>query len=174
MIMKYKYRMLIDVLKRSILYKAPNAVLSLFFRDNRGVYSIYENIKNKSLQWNSQNFVALVKVCISLVCSCLLFPIVGVYYLINIFLLRRVYLPRIEVSITTFCSLKCKDCSNLMQFYDKPYHVSAEQVIASIERVLNAIDSLEQLVILGGEPFLHPEFERIINYANKHKKVRTV
>ena len=43
----------------------------------------------------------------------------------------------IDLMLTEKCSLKCKDCSNLMQLYAKPIDQDFEMVISSIDIFLN-------------------------------------
>ena len=49
-------------------------------------------------------------------------------------------LKSIDVQITEKCSLKCKDCSNLMQYYKKPIDADFEILTKSIDKILNAVD----------------------------------
>lgn len=59
----------------------------------------------------------------------------------------------LDVVITECCSLKCRNCSNLMQYYHKPENLDPEEVINSLRRILGAV-RVSQLKILGGEPFV--------------------
>ena len=69
---------------------------------------------------------------------------------------RRRYpdtIVHLDVVITECCSLRCRDCSNLMQYYHKPENLDAGEIISSLRRILSAV-RVEQLKILGGEPFV--------------------
>ena len=59
----------------------------------------------------------------------------------------------LDVVITECCSLKCRNCSNLMQYYESPANLDPEEVISSLKRVLKAV-RVARLKILGGEPFV--------------------
>ena len=59
----------------------------------------------------------------------------------------------LDVVITECCSLKCRNCSNLMQYYHKPENLDPEEVINSLRRIFGAV-RVSQLKILGGEPFV--------------------
>ena len=59
----------------------------------------------------------------------------------------------LDVVITECCTLKCRNCSNLMQYYKSPANLDAEEVISSLRRVLKAVRA-GRLKILGGEPFV--------------------
>ena len=69
---------------------------------------------------------------------------------------RRKYpdtIVRLDVVITECCSLRCRDCSNLMQYYSKPENLDAGEVISSLNKIFEAM-RVSQLKILGGEPFV--------------------
>ena len=59
----------------------------------------------------------------------------------------------LDVVITECCTLKCRNCSNLMQYYKTPANLDADEVISSLSRILKAV-RVERLKILGGEPFV--------------------
>lgn len=69
---------------------------------------------------------------------------------------RRKYpdtIVHLDVVITECCTLRCRNCSNLMQYYHKPENLNADEVIASLRRLFTAV-RVSQLKILGGEPFV--------------------
>ena len=69
---------------------------------------------------------------------------------------RRKYpdtIVHLDVVITECCSLRCRDCSNLMQYYHHPENLDGDVIIKSLGRILSAM-KVEQLKILGGEPFV--------------------
>lgn len=49
----------------------------------------------------------------------------------DIFVRRKLYLPYLEVVVTTKCSLICRDCGNLMQYYSKPYDLDKDYVMSA-------------------------------------------
>ena len=69
---------------------------------------------------------------------------------------RRKYpdtIVHLDVVITERCTLRCRDCSNLMQHYRKPEDPGVDEVIYSLKRLLSSM-RIEQLKILGGEPLI--------------------
>ena len=42
---------------------------------------------------------------------------------------KKIWLDELEVPITTCCSLCCRNCANLLQYYEVPSHVPSEQII---------------------------------------------
>lgn len=92
----------------------------------------------------------------------------------KIFILGKVYLPYIEMVVTTKCSLRCKDCSNLMQYYNKPYDVDFEVIKKSIEKLTNAVDKIQIFRILGGEPFLYPYLDEMLKILISCQKIKVI
>ena len=70
----------------------------------------------------------------------------------------NVYLPSLDFVITERCSLKCKYCSNLMQYYGHPYNCDADLAATSLHRVLDIVEEIGELRIIGGEPFMNQKF----------------
>lgn len=69
----------------------------------------------------------------------------------------------VDVVITERCSMKCKDCSNLMQYYVNPKDSDLDVLFSSIDRLLKSVDSIYEFRVLGGEPFINKEIHKIIN-----------
>lgn len=72
---------------------------------------------------------------------------------------RRKYpdtIVHLDVVITECCSLRCRSCSNLMQYYHHPGNLDAEEVISCLRRIFAAV-RVSQLKILGGEPLVCPK-----------------
>ena len=59
----------------------------------------------------------------------------------------------LDVVLTECCSLKCRNCSNLMQYYQHPENLDAEEVVAGLKRIFASM-RVSQLKLLGGEPFV--------------------
>lgn len=77
--------------------------------------------------------------------------------------------------ITEQCSLRCRDCSNLMQYYASPCNFSVAELQRNLDRALEVAEKVFDLRVLGGEPFMNPaladiiekylEDERVVNIA---------
>jgi hypothetical protein len=68
----------------------------------------------------------------------------------------------VDLPITMRCSLRCKDCSNLMQYFSHPQNADFQTMRRSLSRLLSALDICSEIRILGGEPFVNPELSRYI------------
>ena len=80
----------------------------------------------------------------------------------------------IDVQITEKCSLKCKDCSNLMQYYDKAEDTDQELLFQSIDKIMDSIDSLGEFRVLGGDPFMYKKMYEVVNKLVTYNKVKKV
>jgi len=67
----------------------------------------------------------------------------------------------IEIDITNACDKRCSNCTRLCGHHKKPYFMD-------FDTFKRAVDSLDGYLgirsMMGGEPTLHPEFERFIRY----------
>lgn len=77
---------------------------------------------------------------------------------------QGLYLGGAEVVVTTRCTLQCRDCANLMQYYNHHRSISPERILASVKRLINGVDGIAMLKIIGGEPLLEQQvIQEIIN-----------
>ncbi len=89
----------------------------------------------------------------------------------NLILPGKTIYPDIVMVITTRCSLKCKNCNNLMPCYDTPYHIDADQVISDIDRLLENTDMIIKFGLIGGEPFVYPELSKVLTHVLNSDKI---
>jgi organic radical activating enzyme len=61
-----------------------------------------------------------------------------------------------------------------MNYYDNPYMISADEIITDINSLLEVVDHLHMIGLLGGEPFLNRELGKIINHIHEHEKVSLI
>ncbi len=70
-----------------------------------------------------------------------------------------------DIFMSFKCTLGCKDCGAYMNVYaDKglDQHVSYEQITHDMDLFFDAIDTVAFVSVVGGEPFLHPQFSQVI------------
>ena len=77
----------------------------------------------------------------------------------------------IDVCMTTRCNLKCKGCGSLMPMYEHPENVEIELILHSLERFFSVVDKVFRVNVIGGEPFLYPHMDQIIEYLNGKEQV---
>jgi 4Fe-4S single cluster domain len=86
----------------------------------------------------------------------------------------KLFLRCVDLMITEKCSLKCKDCANLMQFYDKPISDDTAEMLQSIERFCAVVDEINEMRVLGGEAFMNKDAHIIIKRLIDEPKVKKV
>ena len=87
---------------------------------------------------------------------------------------NKVIINHCELVVTECCTLKCKDCANLMQYYQHPENLDERGIKKYFNYFLDSIDMLLELRILGGEPFIIRDLDSIINefvYSEKIKRI---
>ena len=87
---------------------------------------------------------------------------------------RDIYISHIDLVVTTVCSLKCKGCGALMEYYRHPSHIDVADVIASLERLLGAVARIHRIHVLGGEPLCYPQLHEVLSYLIFQNKVDEV
>ena len=85
----------------------------------------------------------------------------------------KLFFYQLDISITAKCNFKCKNCNMLMPYYSNPNHRDYIDVIQDLDVYFNAIDFTHSFNILGGEPFLHPDIYKIVEYicVNYREKI---
>ena len=74
----------------------------------------------------------------------------------------KTFLRSIDVMITTKCSMKCKSCANLMQYYVDAKNTD-ERIIEAVELLSQNVDYVGEFRIIGGEPLMNKQWYKIIN-----------
>ena len=83
---------------------------------------------------------------------------------------RPFVIPRVMVMPTTRCNLRCKGCSSLLPYFDKPEDCEIEQILHDFRIFFSGIDQCMRITV-GGEPFLYPRLKEVLEYLLKEEKV---
>ena len=87
---------------------------------------------------------------------------------------KDLFLNSIDLVLTEKCSLKCKDCSNLMQYYAKPIDEDYDTLISSIDKILSNVGFIREVRIIGGEPLLYKKIDLVINHLLKFENYEKI
>lgn len=87
---------------------------------------------------------------------------------------EMLFLHSVDVIVTERCSLRCQDCSNLMQYFSRPRDYDIQKVIRSIQALCAAVDQINDFRVIGGEPLMHREVHRLVEDAAVSPKVKGV
>ena len=80
----------------------------------------------------------------------------------------------IDVCMTTRCDLRCKGCGSLMPMYEHPKDVEIELILHSLDRFFSVVDRVFRVNVIGGEPFVYPHMDQVIEYLNGKDQVVSV
>ena len=83
-------------------------------------------------------------------------------------------IPSIDLILTEKCTLKCADCANLMPYFSTPKDSALDQMLLSLQVIMDKVDMLTELRILGGEPFIFKKINEILNFAIPQKKIEHI
>jgi len=84
------------------------------------------------------------------------------------------FMRSVDMMITERCSLKCKDCSNLMQYYESPKDINTEEILKDIDILINKIDSIMDFRLIGGDVFMNKNWHLFVDKACSEPKIERV
>lgn len=99
---------------------------------------------------------------------------VYIRYFVKIYLQNKVVLPYFEIVVTTKCSLNCKDCGSIIPYYSNPYFVKLAQIEKTLGKLFECIDEVRLFGVIGGETFLYPELEKVLENLISRKQVGSI
>lgn len=77
----------------------------------------------------------------------------------------------LEIDITNACMNSCSNCTRFCGHHSKPYFMDFE----TFKKAIDSLNGFEGLIsIMGGEPLLHPEFERFISYLEEKRSTKAL
>jgi len=81
------------------------------------------------------------------------------------------FLHSVDIVISEKCTLNCKDCANLMQYYQDAKNINYEMIVRDFENLTSKIDHIFEVRLIGGEPFFNKDIYRIIDYFLETTKI---
>lgn len=83
-------------------------------------------------------------------------------------------LPRLVLSVTNKCSLRCKDCNNLIPYFQNKRDIPVESIITNIDKIFSIVDCCINVEIIGGEPFLYKNLGIVLKHLVQLPQVYSV
>ncbi|MBR1754048.1 radical SAM protein [bacterium] len=83
-------------------------------------------------------------------------------------------IPKIEFMLTNVCNLKCKYCSNYTSAFKENLNYEYEDFKSDLDTLLKETDSISELVLTGGEPFLVYDLDKFIEFAASQQKIKKI
>lgn len=80
----------------------------------------------------------------------------------------KICLGRTIVSLTTACTLNCKNCNMLTPYNKQKRTYNLAFLKQDVDLLLSNVDFISNLVIVGGEPLLYKELPEYIEYVGQN------
>lgn len=87
---------------------------------------------------------------------------------------RGVDLPRLVVVLGTKCSLRCRECNNLMPLFKPQKDLEKKEILTSLKTVLDKVHTVIVCELIGGEPFLSENLSDAIGLLVQSKNVMRI
>jgi len=79
------------------------------------------------------------------------------------------YVKCIQIELTNACNMRCAHCSRLMGHHTKSFFLTEGQVEQALKTL---VDFPGHVGFIGGEPTLHPQFEKMCKLMQKYQFVK--
>lgn len=83
---------------------------------------------------------------------------------------EELILPHLGILVTTYCNLNCRNCADLIPKRCSRHYLP-EEWKEDMRRLLTAVSYIEEVLIIGGEVFLYPWLEEILDFCGKQEKI---
>ena len=87
---------------------------------------------------------------------------------------KKIFIRSVDIVVTEKCSLKCVDCSNLMQYFERPVNYAHDEMTEAVKLLLDFTDEIHEFRVIGGEPLMNKEVYSLIDVLCKSEKVTRV
>ena len=152
------YDMILPVEKSGGTWKSCGEVLRGF--DVSGLDFVSINGSNKSSKYSTEHVKYLIRTCL--------------HHHDNYMRPERLTVQNIDLIVTERCSMKCKDCSNLMQYYEKPENSDLNEMIQTIDSLCEKMDEIYEFRVIGGEPFMNKEVHLVVEKLTSKRNIEKV
>lgn len=88
--------------------------------------------------------------------------------------LGKIYMPSVGFLSTTICNLNCDGCLNFTAYNRNQRNENIEDLKKTLADYFRNVDVVDFFSYTGGEPFLHPEADEILEYIGSHYRNQIV
>lgn len=82
--------------------------------------------------------------------------------------------PFMSVFLTQKCTLRCRNCSDLIPYYKRPENFDGRKILCCLKKYLSAVDCVHLLLLAGGESFIYPELEKVLKFCIHEGKIKRI
>ena len=79
-------------------------------------------------------------------------------------------MPYMTMLVTSKCSLRCRDCNNLIPLCNGGRTLGVNQILSDLRAIGEAVECCICVNITGGEPFLHPDLGAILREVTSYDR----
>ena len=87
---------------------------------------------------------------------------------------EKVFMRSVDIVVTEKCTMKCIDCSNLMQYFENPINYKAEDMNEAIDLLSSYADEIHEFRVIGGEPFVNKDWHLVMDNLVQKPNVKRV
>lgn len=90
--------------------------------------------------------------------------------LYDVYVRNEIRLDRVEIFLTSCCTLNCEKCISYIPYFTKPKIISLQQLKDDADLLFSKVDYVYKIKLLGGEVFLYPYLIEYVDYLyDKYK-----
>lgn len=85
------------------------------------------------------------------------------------FKFQHIFIPLAQISLTERCTLKCKKCAHACYAVESDHKdLTLKQVYKSVDCFFEHVDYIHEFVLIGGEPLLYKQLDKVIQYIGEN------
>ena len=86
----------------------------------------------------------------------------------------KIFMRSVDIVVTEKCTMKCLDCSNLMQYFEKPINYEINEMNNAIDLLCSFSDEIYEFRVIGGEPLVNKNVHHVIERLISEPKVKRI
>ena len=83
-------------------------------------------------------------------------------------------LNSIDFVITEKCTMKCHDCANLMQYFEKPQNADYNMNIRSFDTLYRLCDWIYEVRVIGGDAMIDPRLSEYLCFLSSYDRISDI
>lgn len=83
---------------------------------------------------------------------------------------KKIIIPHLGILVTTYCNLNCRNCADLIPKRERK-HYKTEEIKNDLFRILEVVEFIEEVLVIGGETLLYPNLINILDFLMKQPKI---